>query len=469
MTLPDRKWYNNKIEWLSMVFYNTEMDNVGKERGKMKRARRRGSKAKAAVQTQNTSVGRKGKKKLNRFAIFCISLVSILVMSAAVLAISSLFDKPDDSEGYVQPVEKETGKVNVLVLGVDKKGLLTDTMIIASYNLDENTMRLLSIPRDTRMYVGTHYQKINAAYATAENKKKDSGAQGSVEAVSRLTGIPINYYVKFSTTALRDLVDALGGIEFDVPQRMKYSDPAQNLYINLQPGLQMLDGDKAEQLVRFRQYPNGDIDRVNMQQNFIQAIIEQKLNAGIITKAGDLYKAVQKNIETNADLSDLMRYVPNLLELSTENITMFQVPGRFSEKSEYDASYWLPNMTELRTLVETEFGYDASKITTGKPGTIESGSPEKTKTPATEKPTKTERPDEDEDDEETQAPKKTKTPTEKPDTTSTPKVTTSPTKKPTATEAPVKTETPTKAPEKTETTDKTPQKPTANPKQETEE
>ena len=435
----------------------------------MKRARSRWKKSGGS--TKKRSSGRTG-KKLNRFWIFCISLVSILVMSVAVLGISSLFDQPEDpEESYTQPVEKATGKVNVLVLGVDKRGMLTDTMIVASYNTDENAIRLLSIPRDTRMYVGTHYQKINAAYATAERKKENTGAQGSIEAVSRLTGIPINYYVKFSTTAFQDLIDALGGVEFDVPQRMKYSDPTQDLYIDLKPGLQMLDGDKAEQLVRFRSYTNGDIDRVNMQQQFIQAVIDQKLNVGIITKIGDLFEAIEKNIETNADLGDVMQYVPNLMELAAENITMFQVPGGFSEKGQYDASYWIPDLTALGQLVEEEFGYDASKITTGKPGTLEKGSPAQ----ATVKPaTRTERPDDDDDDVQTASPKKTKKPTKSQEPTERPAATKKPTQKPTVkptaaptekpevTEKPTKTQAPTIAPE---TTDKTPQRPTANPKQ----
>lgn len=445
----------------------------------MKRAR--GKRKETAGQAQiheNSAQATPKKKKLNKFAIFGISFAAIIAMSFAVLGVSSLFDKPEEpDENYVQPVEKATGKVNVLVLGVDKKGLLTDTMIVASYNTDENTIKLLSVPRDTRMYVGTHYQKINAAYTVAHNKGEE-GAQGSIEAVTRLTGIPINYYVKFSTTALKDLVDALGGVEFDVPQNMNYDDPVQDLHIHLQKGLQTLDGDKAEQLVRFRSYRDGDIDRVKMQQQFLKAIMEQKLNAGIIAKAPELFGVVQKNIETNAGLTDIMKYVPNLLEMSAENVTMFQVPGGFND-TDYGASYWIPDMAALRQIVEKEFGYDASRITVHKAGTVDSDADKATAKPAgkTAQPAKTDAPVK------TAAPKKSQKPTQKPaDKTDTPKKTNQPTKKPVETERPAATEkpvqtqkpaektaAPTKEPVKTVSPTKTPQKPTANPTQDTEE
>ncbi len=261
----------------------------------------------------------------------------------------------------VEPVDKATGKVNVLILGVDKDGLRTDVIIVASYDLDNNKIEMLNIPRDTRMYIGNRYQKINAAHSLTQNGKI-KGPQGSIEAVTRLTGIPINYYVEFSFDAFRNTIDALGGVDFDVPQRMKYSDPAQDLYIDLQPGYQHLDGDKAEQFVRFRKYPLGDIARVEAQQSFIKALAEQKLNFSIITKIPDLYRTLQDDIVTNFTIMDVMKYLPNIKELSAENINMHQLPGNFSG-AEYTASYWITDMAALKTLISEVFGYDSSAIT----------------------------------------------------------------------------------------------------------
>lgn len=259
------------------------------------------------------------------------------------------------------PVDKASGKINVLLLGVDMAGLRTDTIIVASYDLDENKINMLSVPRDTRMYIGSRYQKINAAHALSQ-KGGIKGPQGSIEAVTRLTGIPINYYIEFNFSTFRDVVDALGGVDFYVPRDMNYEDPVQDLYIHLKEGQQHLDGDKAEQLVRFRRYPEGDIARVRMQQSFLQAVAEQKLNTSIIEKIPDLYKTFKEDIKTNFTLVDIMKYLPNVKELSSDSITMFQLPGNYND-TDYGASYWICNMTEMKKLVSENFGYSAAAAT----------------------------------------------------------------------------------------------------------
>ncbi len=289
-------------------------------------------------------------------------------------------------EGIEEP-EPAEGKINILLLGVDNDGLRTDTIILASYDLNNKKVNMLSIPRDTRMYVGGTFQKINSAHALKKNGKL-LGVEGTIEAVSRLTGMSVHYYVEFTFSAFRDTIDALGGVEFDVPQKMKYSDPVQGLYINLEKGLQMLDGEKAEQLVRFRQYPRGDIQRVETQQAFIKAVAEQKLNVGIINDIPQIFGVLAKDIKTNFAIDDVLRYLPNLKELSAENIKMYQLPGDFSDDT-YIASYWIPDMTELKKLVAETFGYpeEAENATTGGKGIVDRGTDKKTAEPKTEKKT----------------------------------------------------------------------------------
>ena len=320
---------------------------------------------------------RNNKRKINKkLVIFLTAVCSLFFLFFLVLGFHSvLFPIINDvldnttAEDYVEPVDKATGKANVLLLGVDKDGLRTDTIIIASYDLDKNAVNMLSIPRDTRMYIGRQYQKINAAHALSQNGKI-KGPQGTIEAVTRLTGIPVNYYVEFSCEAFRNTIDALGGVEIDVPRRMKYSDPVQKLYIDLQPGLQLLDGDKAEQLVRFRKYPRGDIERVEMQQKFVKALAEQKLNLSILDNIPEIFKVLQKDVKTNFTIKDVLKYLPNLRELNTENITMYSLPGDFSG-SQYSASYWIADIEGIRTLVNEVFGYDASSISVAPKGKVD--------------------------------------------------------------------------------------------------
>lgn len=302
------------------------------------------------------------------FSILGISL-AVILSAFFIAAVCGVFNSnapiPEENgeitEDLLEPVDKASGKVNALLLGVDNEGLRTDTIIIVSYDLDNDKINVLSVPRDTRMYVGRSYQKINAAHAISQNGKI-KGPQGTIEAVTRLTGIPINYYIEFSFATFRNTIDVLGGVYFDVPRNMNYSDPVQNLYINLKKGYQLLDGDKAEQLVRFRRYPEGDIARVQMQQAFLTALCEQKLNASMIKKLPDLFKQLSEDINTNIKLVDVMKYLPNLADFSTENITMYQLPGNYND-TDYGASYWICNIAKTKELVEGTFGYDASKIT----------------------------------------------------------------------------------------------------------
>lgn len=411
---------------------------------------------------------RSGKKPL----IFTVSLITIILIFVAALGFGGFMNEEEEpvDENYTVPVDKGTGKINILVLGADKDGLRTDTMILASYDMDVNSVKLLSIPRDTRMYIGNKYQKINAAHAISENGKI-KGAQGSIEAVTRLTAIPVNYYIEFSFDAFKKTVDALGGIDFDVPQNMNYDDPAQDLHIHLTKGYQHLDGDKAEQFVRFRSYPMGDIARVEAQQAFIKAVAEQKLNAGIIASIPDLYSVLKEEITTNFTLSDVIKYANNLAELSPESITMFQLPGAFGG-GEYTTSYWIANMEEVKALVETEFGYDAANATIdsydGASKSKDSADRRKTSSPTqakTAKPTASSKtPAPSATSKATEQPAETKKPTEKPSSAQPEKTHTSEkTPEPAHTQTPATTKEPEKTASPTAEPTERPARPTPNP------
>ena len=306
-----------------------------------------------------------------KLKIALIALLSVFALFTVILGFHEVFFPYGIDNSALVPLDKQSGRANMLILGVDKDGLRTDTIIVASYDLDNGKIDMLSIPRDTRMYVGRGYQKINAAHALRQNGNK-KGVNGTIEAVTRLTGIPINYYIEFTCEAFRKTVDAFGGVEFDVPQRMYYTDKTQDLYIDLEKGLQLLDGDKAEQLVRFRKYADGDIGRVKVQQDFVKEFARQHLSVSSIKKIPQIYKTLQEEYKTNLTVMEIAKYIPNLKDLSTDNITMYQLPGEFSGPG-YAASYWLCDIPKTRELIETVFGYDASKITTGPKGSVYSG------------------------------------------------------------------------------------------------
>ena len=330
----------------------------------IKKANKSGASGKRAA--KRSGAGRMSKR--TKLTIFFISLIVLIAGFIVFMEFGSFFGNlngvPENTvpaDQALMPIDPETGKINVLAVGLDKGGYRTDTIIIASWDLDENKVNILSVPRDTRMYVGGHYQKINCAYAIKENGKM-KGISGTIDAVMRLTGIPIHHYVIFECDTFREVIDAIGGVDFDIPQNMNYDDPAQDLHIHLRKGQQHLDGDKAEQLVRFRRYPTGDIKRVEVQQDFMRALAEQKLNKSIVGKLPELYKVWKDNIKMSFKADDIVRYSGSLLKLDSENIKAYSVPG-VADGVSYGASYWIADMDELKTLIEETFGYDASQIT----------------------------------------------------------------------------------------------------------
>ncbi|QHI71031.1 hypothetical protein Ami3637_00305 [Aminipila terrae] len=120
--------------------------------------------------------------------------------------------------------------------------------------------------------------------------------------MNNLLGVNISKYVKMDTAVLRDFIDAIGGISYDVPQDMYYDDPMQGLHIALKKGPQILDGKQVEMLVRFRKgYPEGDLARIDVQKDVLAAILTQKSETDIFKNIGHLYELTSKNIETNID------------------------------------------------------------------------------------------------------------------------------------------------------------------------
>ena len=315
-------------------------------------------------QYPNRKRTRRKKKNYTPLFVVLISLLMVVAVFCGVFA-ARWYTTPKDikitqtfEEGTLEHVDianaKGDVKVNILIMGTDKSGLLTDVIMIAQIDTAKNTASVMSIPRDTYIRYRGYKGKINGVHATYYDKQLKSGSEDAILAVKELTGMPIHHYVKFNTKAFRQCIDELGGVDFYVPRNMKYSDPAQDLYINLKKGQQHLDGDKAEQLVRFRNYPNGDIGRIKVQQDFMSALIEQKLNLKYVGEIGDIYSVVISNLETSMSPEDAVACGELLLGIGKANIKTVTLPHNFVD----GASYVKPNYSELIKVREEYFGYD---------------------------------------------------------------------------------------------------------------
>lgn len=281
--------------------------------------------------------------------------------------------------GHDEETKKNLPELKILILGVSTDlGDIspTDTIMVASYNPKNQTANLLSIPRDT--YIGknkakaTPSDKINSLYSYG-------GAEKTLEAVNKLTGLDIKYYAVVKTEALIKLVDAIGEVNFNVPINMKYDDPTQNLHINLKAGEQKINGDKAEQLLRFRKNNNGtsypeeygdnDTGRMRTQREFMMAVMQQTLKPGNIFKIGQILDIANKYLETNIDFSYIKDYIPYAVEFSTENLETETIPGinkELPEKAKQQWWFFEADEDETEKLIQKLFYTEENTTTEGK-------------------------------------------------------------------------------------------------------
>ena len=266
----------------------------------------------------------------------------------------------DDSEegDNLTPLEKAmrgSNRVNALLLGFE--GARSDTIMLASFDKKTKEANIISIPRDT-YYQRDGYskysemQKMNAVYGS-----EDEGYKAVMEAVEDLTGISVDRYVAVNYKGVRAAVNAIGGVEVNVPIHMKYTDIYDDppLYIDIGAGPQIIYGDKAMELLRFRSgdpgypsFPNGDLGRVQMQQEFIKSAIKKSLSL----KLPSVINAVYPYVETNFTLTELLLLGKDAIGFSTENLSAQVLPGDAKILgTNPPLSFYIPDGQEITKIV----------------------------------------------------------------------------------------------------------------------
>ncbi len=257
--------------------------------------------------------------------------------------------------------------VNILVMGIDLEpnadsnspqrfNSRSDTMLLVRFEPTDSTLRMLSIPRDSRVrFPNGNYDKINSANAI-----------GGVDFTKKVlqnnfNNVPIDKYVRLTTDAFRELVDAVGGVDVYVPVDMQYTDHTQGLFIDLKQGQQTLNGDQAEQFVRWRGDNLGDIGRVQRQQVLLQGL-RQKLNSPqMIFKIPNLLKVIENNVDTDLTNKELFSLASFGIGLKSEDVKMVMVPGRPSRPQEFRLSYWLISEDEKNEVMQQYMAKESSQ------------------------------------------------------------------------------------------------------------
>ena len=320
----------------------------------------------ASGKADKTPKEKKPKKpsRLTRQQKLLLALAVVLAVGVvAVAAWQSLFVRPDITaeKELLTTVDPDTGETEeveeidwgegtrprsdgqrksedyytVLILGRDTGGGgNTDTMLLASYDVTNQKATVMSIPRDTMVNVPWDIKKINSVYSYYGGG--DRGIQYLYKEISQLVGFEPDFQVVVEWEAVGQIVDAMGGVWFDVPRNMDYDDPFQDLSIHLDKGYQLLNGEQAMGVVRFRDgangYKDGDIGRIGTQQAFLKAVLEQLLKLENITKINELVEVFQKNVTTDLSLQNIFWFAKAAIQggLKVENVNFVTMPGNYN-------------------------------------------------------------------------------------------------------------------------------------------
>ena len=322
---------------------------------------------------------KKQKRKGRRiFGKIVLILLLIIIILAGVFAYK-VYKNGGGLTGIVTTLvgtdpEKIKNLPDFYCLLLGKSEAMTDTIMVAKYSPSTGNAALLSIPRDS--FVGSN---PNTATASDKiNSKYQISPQRTIDAVNELTGLNLKYYITVDTKALRDLVNAIGGVYFDVPIKMDYDDSSQDLYIHLEPGYQLLDGEKAEWLVRFRHNNNGtsysyeygdnDLGRMRTQREFLMAVAKQTLKLENITKVNDILNVIEQEVETNIDFDTMMEYAPALLNINADNIQTGMLPG--TPQYCNGVAFYLVDKDEAKDVVNELFLTSSNTSTNDQENTI---------------------------------------------------------------------------------------------------
>lgn len=219
-------------------------------------------------------------------------------------------DRGNKSEKRVTPVNPKHDNISILIMGVDEsekrkseygEATRTDSLIFATLNEKQKSVHMVSIPRDSLVYDPMRERKDKINHAHAFN-----GVDGTIATVEELFDLPVDYFVKLNFDAFIEVVEALGGIEVDVPVSFKEQNSKDEKgAIRLKKGLQHLDGEQALALARTRKI-DSDIERGKRQQLVLKAIIDKAISAGSITKYGSVIDALGNNISTNMKFGEMV-------------------------------------------------------------------------------------------------------------------------------------------------------------------
>ena len=341
------------------------------------REKGRGKRSAPSESSQNAQQGAAGEKKKKKHLTkkqkigvtvgVCAIIVCIIAAGAVLFLGKPTIPTTDDPDNTDSGVQRLNGVYTFLICGTDEVGANTDSIMVAKYDTSDQTINVVNIPRDTMVNVSWDIKKINSVYAV-------DGMDGLKKQIKNTLGFTPDYYMLIDLDAFKEIVNTIGGVYFDVPFNMDYDDPAQGLSIHLKAGPQTLNGEQAMGIMRWRHdntmrkgYSEGDIGRINTQQDFLKALFKQCLESVSISNVGDYARIFKQYAKTDISLTNMIRLGSTMLGMSSDNITFTTLPNTPKEAwtrtyHQY-LSYVTVNIDEALELVNEKLNPYETEIT----------------------------------------------------------------------------------------------------------
>lgn len=303
---------------------------------------------------------RRRKPKLRWGRIIAFGVLLIMLLTLSVWGGNYLYQKLFSPKPQMQTTMPENSKfteeiigkrINVLFLGIDDGDSddapddpkRTDAMMLASIDPVKKHVSIISIPRDAYVPIpGVGPEKANAAFSYG-------GVSLAKKTVANLLEIPIQYYVLMDWQGFTKIIDILGGVDMYVEDNMDYEDPYADLYIHIKQGFQHLDGLNSGKYIRFRHDEMGDIGRVQRQQRFLKALLEQHLTLNTIGKVPDIAKALDNYIQTDIPMMEMIKLINTVKGIEKSSVKSAMLPGTFADIKK--VSYWKINEQQLKDML----------------------------------------------------------------------------------------------------------------------
>lgn len=289
------------------------------------------------------------------FKAFFITLLLVIIIAAGMLVFTVSKLGADNPSDILEGLKASNDNITFLLMGADKldinskKSSRSDTMILFNFNYKTDKISLISIPRDSRVSIDgkRNKEKLNHSF-------NYGGPELTLKTVNEMLGTNIPYYLAIDYDFVKDSVDAVGGVEIDVPMDMQYTDEWDEppLVIDLKQGLQTLDGNKAIGFLRFRHgYKDADLGRVGAQREFVTSFIHTLKTPRGILGVPKILNSYKLHTKTNIPFENLVEMGKNITRCDLSNIETMTLPG--NPKYINRISYFIYDKEKSRELVRS--------------------------------------------------------------------------------------------------------------------